>query len=346
MTTGAPQKQYVRLDQAAQGGLIDDIDVTILDAAWMQLGPQPVLEGLEAYQGRLDHDILILGIQFQGESGKTFIQPYSAGELTFFVPDDSGEGLIPVADKQMINDSTNAWKFISSLFECGFPPDRLTAGNIKAIVGTKVHVKQVVQPKRTFLIRGGQQQSDRDPTTLLVSAILSLPGEEQAMQAQLAQAPKAPAPRKPRAAADPAQTPATVPGATAGKPALGRPTAIPAKATGTLGAPATSRAAASVPTGKVNGGAGAPVPVDASDDDKVLATDILNEILAAHGGSIAKKELAQEAFQAAQARVDAGHIELKRKMPIVQLIFRDPFLHELAKNGLVLYDGATVSYPG
>src|SRR5258708_928208 len=155
------QKQGASLAQFATRTLIDDIDVEIADAAFVSWD----------YNGNIDHEVLALGIQYTDDNGKQYDQYYSAGELTFFVPSDDGGMAVPVADKQMLSDSTNAAKFLLSLLECGFPEEILAAGNVKALVGMKLHVKQQAQPVRQGLIRGGKN-ADRPPHVLLCSAII------------------------------------------------------------------------------------------------------------------------------------------------------------------------------
>jgi hypothetical protein len=154
------------LVQFQQGGLIDDIDVEIVDAAFTEWD----------YNGAVDHPVLALGIQYKDGNDKTYDQYYSAGELTYFVPSEDGSMAIPVGDRQLLNDNTNAAKFLASLIEANFPVELLESGNVKAMIGTRCHVNQVAQPKRQGLIRGGKN-ADREARVLLVSAILSLPGE-------------------------------------------------------------------------------------------------------------------------------------------------------------------------
>jgi hypothetical protein len=317
MATTAPQKQFVPLNQAAQGGIVDDIDVLIADAAFVQWD----------YNGAIDHEVLALGIQFQDDNGKQYDQYYSAGELTYFVPSDDGAGIVPVADKQMINDNTNAWKFISSLMECGFPEDKLASGNVKEFVGTKVHIKQIAQPVRQGLIRGGKN-ADRTPTVLLVTAILGLPGEQQAAKPKTTVGGKVPgAQTRPT----PTQTKLGSAPTAAGKAATSQ---------ARLGA-STASSSKSV---KPNGAAGASVPA-ASDDHLTIALDVLNEILMEQGGPVIKKDLSKLAFQKLGERVQAGTLDAKLKTKMAQLIFQDANLHAWQEQGAIQYDGAQVSLP-
>jgi len=300
MAPSAPQQQGILLTQAASASLINDIDVTITNAlfcAW-------------DYNGNIDHEILALGVTFEDENGVTHDQYYSAGELTYFVPSTDGTMLVPVADKQMLNDNCNCWKFINSLLECGFPAETL-GNNISSIVGMKVHVLQQAQPKRTGLIRGGKNP-DREPTVLLVSQILEMPG-------QATQTAKKPA-AKPAPGKAPTGKPATVAAKPANKPAVAAKPGAP----------------------KPNGAAG-PSTTSAGDDEKAVAVEILTGILAESGGTIAKKALAGAAFKAAGAKVTEGVIDAKTKNKIVQLLFQDSFLHELAGEGQITYDGNEVA---
>jgi hypothetical protein len=313
MAQAQGQVQGIVLNQASQGGIIDDIDVEIIDASFCEWD----------YNGNIDHNILALGVQYQDDTGKSYDQYYSAGELTYFVPSDDGGMAVPVADKNMLTDTCNAWKLLASLMECGGEPmvALLGRGNVKELVGMKVHVKQFAQPKRQGLIRGGKN-ADREPTVLLVNSILAWPGQA------------APAPVKK----------AGIGGA--GKPVTGRPTTR----TGTPALGAVGKAAPATQTakGKANGQAG-PSTISgagAGEDDKALAAEAVSAILVESGGSVTKKDLAKLAFQKAGEMVTGGKLDAKNKTKIVQLIFQDAFLHELAQAGVIAFDGATVSFAG
>lgn len=292
----ASQQQGILLTQFSTGSILDDADVTIADAMFVEWD----------YQGKIDHKILALGIQYKDENDKEHDQYYSAGELTYFVPSPDGAMAVPVADKQMLTDNCNAAKFILSLLESGFPPDQL-GSSVKALIGLKCHVKQHAQPKRQGLIRNAGD--DKEKTVLLVTQILAMPGAV---------------------------------------PAGGAKTTAPKTAMGTMGtkkAPAATPASASASASKVNGAAGASTVV-AGVDERALAADILNDILAEAGGSLVKKELNPLVFRAAGAKVVAKEIDTATKNKIVQLLFKDEFLHELAQGGAIAYDGTTVSFPG
>lgn len=323
MSPAAPAP-VVSLAQFSAGGIIDDIDVNILDAVFIQYD----------YQGNIDHEILALGIQYQDDNGKTYDQYYSAGELSYFIPSDDARSIVPVGDKSMLAETSNAAKFLASLMEAGVDPEVLGAGSLEPLIGMRVHVKQHAQPKRQGLIRGGKN-ADREPTVLLVTQILAYPGEK----------PAAPVPAKKAAvggvagAGKPLGKPAAP--AQPAKPGLGKPAPTKAAPAATTGARATAKSATS--PSKVNGQAAAATTA-AGDDDKAVAADVLMGILMEReGNAISKKELAPAAFRTLTAKVAGGEIDAKQKTKLTQLIFMDSFLHELAEQGGITYDGNTVA---
>ena len=170
---------------ATQGGLIDDVNVTILDAVF----------ALTDYDGKADQASPALIVQYEpeqvegAEPVQKFDQIYSAGSSDHFMPSDDNTMLIPVGNKTGINNSTNCFKFLTSMVECGFPEDTLAQGDIRCIIGTKGHVKRVAQPKRTGLLRNRAGEDDtREKTTLIFESISELP--EAAGEAAPAPTPK------------------------------------------------------------------------------------------------------------------------------------------------------------
>lgn len=312
----AGQQQGISLAAAAQGGLIDDIDVTILDARFAQWN----------YNGGIDHDILALGVQYQDGEGKTYDQYYSAGELIYFVPSEDGSRAIPVADKTMISDSCNAWKFISSLIEAGFPVPLLEAGDITCLTNMQVHVKRYAQPKRQGLIRGGKDPAKED-TVLLVDAILQLPPAAGGKKPGLAK----PAVGKPAV----------------GKPVTTRPIPTSRMGAGTPASPAGKRGLGATATSpsKVNGAdTQAASDTGAGDELNLIARQIVEEIVGA-SGQLAKKELNTLVFRKATELVTSGVLDAKSKTKVTQICYQDSFLHGLAGEGVIVYDGATLAVP-
>jgi hypothetical protein len=163
----AGQKQVASLAPSTfvQGGLFDDIDMRIVDAAFCEWD----------YNGTIDHNVLALAVQFEDDEGKTYDQYFSAGELTAFVPSDDGSSAVPVGNKSAMAAGSNFSMFIGSMVECGFPEDKLAEGNIKCIIGTKGHVNRIAQPKRQGLIRGAAKEG-RESTVVTFTSISELPG--------------------------------------------------------------------------------------------------------------------------------------------------------------------------
>ncbi len=153
-------------DTYGEGGLLDDADVDIKEAAFV----------LWDYQGQAPQGPA-LGINFVDADGKEHDQYYSAGKINFFVPSEDGESLIPVGDKQGIQRTCNAAAFLLSLVNARFPKEKLDDGKISVLVGANVHVHRQAQPKRSGLAQ--QPRADgREATILLVDKINRLPWEK------------------------------------------------------------------------------------------------------------------------------------------------------------------------
>ena len=87
----APAVTYISLspDDATQGGLIDDIDVEITDAATCEWD----------YNGQQEAGPA-LAIEFTDPNGATHAQYYSAGKAIDWSPTENGEGFQAVSGKQ------------------------------------------------------------------------------------------------------------------------------------------------------------------------------------------------------------------------------------------------------
>lgn len=155
------------------GGLIDDIDVEIVRARFVQYD----------FEGKSDEPKLcILGVM-KDNDGNEHPQYWSAGDLQFFVPSEdpknedlNGITCVQVGQKTALNGGTNAALFLNSLVQVGFPEDQLDAGDLRVLEGVKVHVNRVPQPKRNNLPKK-TGQSDRDPMVLIATALIAMPGE-------------------------------------------------------------------------------------------------------------------------------------------------------------------------
>jgi len=157
-------------------GLIDDVDVEFTDAACATAAQA------EGYNVD-DPDTPLFLVEMTDVNGTAHNQFYSLGKSEDWAPSANGEGFVSVSasdrrtpHKTSINATSNLGMFLKSLVECGFPTDVLATGNLKSIIGTKVHVL-MKQTDRKSLRRAGQDSSK--PTgVLLVSKIHSLPGAD------------------------------------------------------------------------------------------------------------------------------------------------------------------------
>lgn len=283
-----------------EGGLIDDVDVEFKEVQWCAYD----------YQGSVAQPVLALGIKMSTPDPdkpgamKEFDQYYSAGDLEKFQPTQDGFGLEAVGDKAALNNNTNVAKFFASLLtasnnELG---PVLDSGSLQGLVGLKCHVARVAQPKRSGIVRTGKN-ADREASILLVNRIIAYPGQA----GQLGGA-------------------ATKPAAKVGmaKPAA----AAPAKIGG-----AKPTAAAPAATTAVQGAAGS----NGSADLDSLALEVLMELLATAGGSMAKKDLPAAAFKSEALKANPT-----MKTKVVPRIIAEDFLASAAASGIA-YDGATVT---
>lgn len=156
------------------GGGINDIDVTITDTqtATFDWGGQAAL------------DTPALAIEFTDENGGTHQEYLSLGTAADWAPDEAGEGFVSLSGKTSIVESTNLGRFLKSLTDLDFPKELLADGNLKNLIGTKVHVKREVV-ERTGLIRTGKN-AQKPSTVLLVTKLYSLPEAESSVPTKAA----------------------------------------------------------------------------------------------------------------------------------------------------------------
>lgn len=240
-------------DNFVEGGLIDDFDGEVMMAKFCYWDYD---KGGEQY--------LFLGLVIKNlADSKEFPQYYSAGDKEMFEPgDEEGTWLKAKSDRGAMSTSTNAAALLKSLQAANFPQQRLEEMGIgEALVGLKAHWNRVTQPKRPGLIKTGKAadgKDEREKSTLLVSSILSLPGQ--------------------------------VGGGVATKKAgLGIGATSPAKTAVGVAAGKTVQSATPAPTN------GAAAVADPEIDDLCMMT--LMEILAENGGTVTKAQLPAMAFK-------------------------------------------------
>jgi len=169
---GAVQ-QYASLnpEDYTQGGLLDDVDVTVASARFCEWD----------YNGSIDHPVLALCVSIDYTDPATgkpaqADQYYSAGELSRFIPSDDGTHAVAVAGAKGLAGGTNAALFLQSVIDQGFPVDRFGDGDVSALDGLVAHINRVAQPKRGAQITG-KTQSGYDATVALVTKIHRMPWE-------------------------------------------------------------------------------------------------------------------------------------------------------------------------
>lgn len=159
---------------AAGGSLLDDVDVTFTKIRFgLGYGGQGGGSGDDAVTLQatmVDSD----GTEHQGywSCGNGFVPSETGDEA------ENGKMLVPIGDKTAPNGSSNFALLINSFVNAGLPEDLLDSGDITALEGTKAHVNRVPEPKRGGgLVRTGKN-ADQPRTVLLVTTIISLPGEQ------------------------------------------------------------------------------------------------------------------------------------------------------------------------
>lgn len=154
------------------GGLYDDFDGTIMEMAFVEFD----------YDGSIAKPVLalaaeILNDEVEEEAGKNpFIQHYSAGELDQFIPSDDGKEAVPAGSKTGLSNSCNAYLFLMSLIDVGFPADQV-ASRVDVFEGLRCHFRRQDQPERKGLAQDGGKEG-RKRQILLAESLIALPGEE------------------------------------------------------------------------------------------------------------------------------------------------------------------------
>lgn len=167
-----PGQVFASLNPAdfTAGGLLDDVDVTFASVRFCEWD----------YNGAVDHPVLALlvSMEYQDADGKqaTAEQYYSAGDLNRFVPSEDGSHAIAVGNAKGLAGGTNAATFLKSVFDAGFPIDRLGDGDVSKLEGTVAHINRQAQQKRGGNI-SGKTTSGYEATVAVVTKIHKMPWE-------------------------------------------------------------------------------------------------------------------------------------------------------------------------
>lgn len=171
-------------DNMLQGGLIDDFDGMCVRA---RLVPWD-------YEGSIDHHVLAVALTIRPEGDKEFVQHYSAGDLTAFVPSmdgktsvdldgwdpkkgvDSVEGVyaLRVGKREQLNNNTNWAQFIGALIDAAFPRDQLTAA-VTFMEGVYGHWNRIPQKKRSGIVVASTDTKARTNDILVITEIKEAP---------------------------------------------------------------------------------------------------------------------------------------------------------------------------
>lgn len=179
----------------AQGGILDDVDVTIV-------GSRVTSEAPDGYTSDKPMCFLELMLQEEGNENPT-AQSFSAGDLKRIMPSEDGLHFELAPGVAGLNQNTNAAMFLRSLLDHSFPVDKLSAGDVSVMVGLICHVNRIPQPKRSGL---AQKEGERERTVLVVTAIHKMPWDKPGTKT--ATATKAPTSIKAPTGAVPAAAPA------------------------------------------------------------------------------------------------------------------------------------------
>ncbi len=162
-------------DEFVQTGLIEG-DVTVVGAKFCTWD----------YKGKSrGGPVLALRMDFQDGEGQVHDDYLSSGDLKFFVPSSDGKMAVPVGTQTKLNVNTNAAAFLISLMNAdtrGELTKRIKATNdISILVGLKVNIVRVDQPKRAGIIAADEEtlagQTKRAPQVVKVTKILAYPWE-------------------------------------------------------------------------------------------------------------------------------------------------------------------------
>lgn len=150
------------------GGLIDDVDMTVSGISFV----------IFDYNGKVDPGVPAIRLECTQEDGEEYIEHYSAGKASDWLPSEDGSQLVAVGQATGIRSTTKAGILLKSLVDSGFPVDQL-GDDIKVVEGLQAHFIRVPAPKRQGL-KKAEREDGRvfEETVLVISEILSLPGDK------------------------------------------------------------------------------------------------------------------------------------------------------------------------
>lgn len=145
------------------GGLVDDVDVIIKDSKFTMWD----------YNGKIANPAPALCLTMEVEEEEVQ-QYYSMGSSKDWLPSEDGTQLFSVGTATAIRKTSNGGIFLTSLIDAGFPVEDL-GDDISVLNGLQAHMIRVPAPKRSGLKQGEKKY---EQTILVVSEIISMPGEK------------------------------------------------------------------------------------------------------------------------------------------------------------------------
>jgi len=159
-------EEYISLrpsDAVKGGGVIAEGDYEITDAKFIPFD----------YGGTVSPAVPSLAIEFTNADGASSLQCYSAGDGRNVAPSADFKRLRKVGSSGGLNDSTNAYLFMSSLITAGFPEDQIS-NDISVVIGVKCQV--IHQALQARDIKGKTVAARTIP---VIGKIHSMPGEKE-----------------------------------------------------------------------------------------------------------------------------------------------------------------------
>lgn len=168
-------------DEFSEGGLLDDVDVTIKTFRYREWD----------YNGTVQKASLGLQLQMIAADGTETVDVASAGDLENFRPSPDGKKAVPMKNTIKMNRNTNAMLMLISLMQAdtrGELAAKLRAtDDISILDGVKVHILRAPQPKRKNMptivadtmvpTPGAPVQQAREKMYISVTKLIAYPWE-------------------------------------------------------------------------------------------------------------------------------------------------------------------------
>lgn len=150
-------------DAVDGGGLLDDADVTIVEARFVMFDYSGKTQPVPAIRLKLD----------SMDGTDPVDQYWSVGKAVDWMPSDDGKELIPIGKLLQLKTGSNGLLLLASAVNAGMPENKL-GEDISVLEGMECHVNRVAAP-----VRKGLDQKE-GTTVLAITKIHKLPWEKDA----------------------------------------------------------------------------------------------------------------------------------------------------------------------